>query len=179
MLRLLGTKIVFCMRFNLKMIKIDIVSVGKLKEKFLQEASNEYIKRLQSFCKINIIEVAEYKCCNNPSQSQIEKAIVEEGKYILKKIDPKSFKISLCIEGQLESSKELSDKFLKLTAINGKSHFTFIIGGSYGLSEQIKQHSDFKLSMSPLTFPHQLSRIILLEQIYRVFTIQAGKIYHK
>ncbi len=179
MLHLLETTIAFCMRFNLKMIKIDIISVGKLKEKFLQEASNEYIKRLQPFCKINIIEVAEYKCCNNPNQSQIEKAVAEEGKYILKKLDSKSFKISLCIEGHLESSKELSDKFLKLTTIDGKNHFTFIIGGSYGLSEQVKQRSDFKLSMSPLTFPHQLSRIILLEQIYRIFTIQAGKAYHK
>lgn len=179
MLHLLEITIIFCMRFNLKMIKIDIISVGKLKEKFLQEASNEYIKRLQPFCKINIIEVTEYKCCNNPNQSQIQKVIVEEGKYISKKIDPKSFKISLCIEGHLESSKKLSDKFLKLTTIHGKNHFTFIIGGSHGLSEQVKQFSDFKLSMSPLTFPHQLSRIMLLEQIYRIFTIQSGKTYHK
>lgn len=161
------------------MIKIDIISVGKLKEKFLKEASNEYIKRLQSFCKINIIEIPEYKHFNNPNPSQIQRVINEEGKYIIKKIDPKSLNISLCIEGHLESSEKLSNKFSKLINIDGKNHFTFIIGGSYGLSEQIKQFSDFKLSMSLLTFPHQLSRIILLEQIYRIFTIQSGKTYHK
>lgn len=161
------------------MIKIDIISVGKLKEKFFKEASDEYIKRLQSFCKINIIEIPEYKCFNDPNQSQIQKVINEEGKHIIKKIDPKSFKISLCIEGHLESSEKLANKFSKLITIDGKNHFTFIIGGSYGLSEQVKQFSNFKLSMSPLTFPHQLFRIILLEQIYRIFTIQAGKTYHK
>lgn len=161
------------------MIKIDIISVGKLKEKFFTEASKEYLKRLQPFCKTNIIEVPEYKCCNSPSQSQIQKTIDKEGKSILKKIDTRSFKISLCIEGYLKSSEELAKNFSELISIKGKNYFTFIIGGSYGLSEQIKQYSDFKLSMSPLTFPHQLSRVILLEQIYRIFTIQSGKTYHK
>lgn len=178
MLRLLEITILY-MRFNKTMIKIDIISVGKLKEKFLKEASNEYIKRLHPFCKINIIEIPEYKCFNDPNQSQIQKTISEEGKYIIKKIDPKSFKVSLCVEGCLESSEKLSNQFSKLITIDGKNHFTFMIGGSYGLSEQVKQFSDFKLSMSPLTFPHQLCRIILLEQIYRIFMIQAGKTYHK
>lgn len=167
------------MRFNLIMIKIDIISVGKLKEKFFAEASKEYLKRLQSFCEINIIEVTEYKCCNYPNQSQIQKTIDEEGKSILKKIYPKSFKIALCIEGHLKSSEQLAKNFSELISTGGKNYFTFIIGGSYGLSEQIKQYSDFKLSMSQLTFPHQLSRVILLEQIYRIFTIQMGKTYHK
>ena len=161
------------------MIKIDIISVGKLKEKFLKEASNEYIKRLQPFCKINIIEVPEYKHFLNPNPSQIQKVINEEGEYIIKKTTPKSFKVAMCIEGHLASSEKLADGFSKLITINGKNHFTFIIGGSYGLSKQVKQFSNFKLSMSPLTFPHQLSRIILLEQIYRIFTIQSGKTYHK
>ena len=161
------------------MIKIDIISVGKLKEKFFTEASNEYLKRLQPFCKINVIEVPESKCGNCPNQSQIKKIKDEEGKYILKKIDSKSFKVSLCIEGYLKSSEKLANKFSKLVATDGKSHFTFIIGGSYGLSEEVKKCSNIKLSMSRLTFPHQLSRIILLEQIYRIFTIHSGKTYHK
>lgn len=167
------------MRYKLIMIKVDIISVGKLKEKFFVEASKEYLKRLHSFCKINIIEVPEYKCCNFPNQSQIQKIINEEGKYILKKIDTKSFKIALCIEGHLKSSEKLAKNFSELITTNGKNYFTFIIGGSYGLSDRVKKFSDFKLSMSPLTFPHQLSRVILLEQLYRIFTIQTGKTYHK
>lgn len=159
------------------MVKIEILCIGKLKEKYLNQACDEYIKRLTPFCRIKITQIPEYKC-DSQNQSQIKKVIQEEGNRILKKLNKTSFKIALCIEGQLMSSEELAKKSQKLFA-NGTSNITLIIGGSHGLSQKVKQASNFKLSMSPLTFPHQLARVILLEQIYRAFTIQSKKTYHK
>ena len=159
------------------MVKIEILCIGKLKEKYLKQACDEYIKRLTPFCKLKITQIPEYKC-DSPNQSQIKKIIQEEGNRILKKLNKTSLKIALCIEGQLMSSEELAEKSQKLLA-SGISNITLIIGGSHGLSQKVKQASDFKLSMSPLTFPHQLARVILLEQIYRAFTIQSKKAYHK
>lgn len=159
------------------MVKIEILCVGKLKEKYLNQACDEYIKRLKPFCKLKITQIQEYSC-NSSNQSQIKKVIEEEGNRILKKLNNTSFKIALCIEGQLMSSEELAKKSQKLLT-SGTSNITLIIGGSHGLSQKVKQASNFKLSMSPLTFPHQLARVILLEQIYRAFTIQSKKTYHK
>ena len=159
------------------MVKIEMLCVGKLKEKYLNEACEEYIKRLKPFCKFKMVEIPEYKC-SNPNESQIKKIVEEEGNRILKRLNNSSFKISLCIEGRMMSSQELSSKSSKLLT-GGVSNISLIIGGSYGLSQKVKQVSNFKLSISPLTFPHQLARVILLEQIYRIFTIQNKITYHK
>ena len=159
------------------MVKIEILCIGKLKEKYLNQACDEYIKRLTPFCRLKITQIEEYKR-DSSNPSQIKKIIQEEGNRILKKLNKTSFKIALCIEGQLMSSEELAKKSQKLLA-NGTSNITLIIGGSHGLSQKVKQASNFKLSMSSLTFPHQLARVILLEQIYRAFTIQSKKTYHK
>ena len=159
------------------MVKIEILCIGKLKEKYLNQACDEYIKRLTPFCKLKITQIQEYRC-DSLNQSQIKKIIEEEGNRILKKLNKTSFKIALCIEGLVMSSEELAQKSQKLL-MGGTSNITLIIGGSHGLSQKVKQASNFKLSMSPLTFPHQLARVILLEQIYRAFTIQSKKTYHK
>ncbi len=159
------------------MVKIEILCIGKLKEKHLNQACDEYIKRLTPFCRIKITQIPEYRC-DGANPSQIKKIIQEEGNRILKKLNKTSFKIALCIEGELMSSEELAKKSQKLLT-GGISNITLIIGGSHGLSQKVKQASNFKLSMSPLTFPHQLARVILLEQIYRAFTIQSRKTYHK
>ena len=159
------------------MVRIEIICVGKLKEKYLSQACDEYIKRLKPFCKLKITQIPEYRC-DSTSQSQIKKVIEEEGHLIMKKFKNKSFKAALCIEGRLMSSEELAEKSSKILA-DGVSDITFVIGGSWGLSTKVKQASDLRLSMSPMTFPHQLARILLLEQIYRIFTIQNKKTYHK
>ena len=160
------------------MVSIDIVCVGKLKEKYLKDACTEYQKRLSGYCKFTIYELDEYKLPQNPSPLQIKTAVLNEGKKISGKIKKDSLKISLCIEGDMLSSEKLAD-YIKTSCINGCSHITFIIGGSWGLSEEVKKESDLKLSMSRMTFPHQLARIILCEQIYRCFNmIDSGK-YHK
>ena len=160
------------------MININLICVGKLKEKYLMSACSEYLKRLQPYCKVNVIEVSEHKLPNNPSASQISDAINKEGKKIIIKIPNSSFVVSLCIEGEQLSSEEISH-YIQQTVINGKSEFTFIIGGSWGLSSEVKDRSDMKLSMSKMTFPHQLARVILLEQIYRSFQISISTKYHK
>lgn len=161
------------------MLTVNVICIGKLKEKYLQMACSEYQKRLGIFCKLNIIELPEYKLPSDPSQSQIDKGILEEGKEILQKIRPgSSYQIPLCIEGKLFSSEQLAHKLMELS-VTGKSEVNFIIGGSYGLSKEVKQKADCKLSMSPMTFPHQLARVMLLEQIYRAFQINQNGKYHK
>lgn len=161
------------------MLTINIIALGKLKEQYLKDAICEYSKRLSPYCKFNIIEIAEKKLSNNPSQKEIENALAEEGKVILKYADVKSaYNISMCIEGKQLSSKELAENFNAI-AISGKSIINFIIGSSFGLSEDVKINSDFKLSMSKMTFPHQLARVMLSEQIYRAFQILNNSKYHK
>lgn len=160
------------------MTRINIICVGGLKEKYLKDACSEYIKRLGPFCKLSIMEVDEYKISDGMSKSCVDKALMMEGKEIISKINSDSFVVSLCIEGKMLSSKSLADKLEKLF-IYENSNVTFVIGGSYGLSEEVKDISDFKLSLSSMTFPHQLTRVILLEQIYRVFQILSSGKYHK
>lgn len=160
------------------MITVNIICVGKLKEKFWRDACDEYSKRLSAFCKFNIIETDEYKLPDNPSQAQIDFTLVTEGKRILDKV-PKGSKIfALCIEAKEKSSQELAKEFENLT-VNGISNISFVIGGSWGLSDEVKKSSDYKLSMSRMTFPHQLARVMLCEQIYRAFQINSGGKYHK
>ena len=160
------------------MLNIKIICIGKIKEKFLKEAIEEYQKRLKPYCKFSILELNEYKTSQNPSTSEIHHTLEEEGKSILSKTSSNAFTCALCIEGKQFSSIELS-KFIESTAIKGYSEIDFIIGGSFGLSNEVKKQSNFLFSMSKLTFPHQLARVILAEQIYRSFQISSGGKYHK
>lgn len=161
------------------MIKINLICIGKIKEKYFTDAIGEYSKRLGSFCKFRIIELNEEKIrSNTPNNAQIEEVISAEGKRILQKLASSDYVIAMCIEGKLMSSEELSG-VIDRTAISGKSTLDFLIGGSYGLSEEVKRRADLKLSMSRMTFPHQMARMILSEQIYRAFEISANGKYHK
>lgn len=161
------------------MIKINIICIGKIKEKYFTDAIGEYSKRLSSFCKFSIIELNEEKIrSNTPNQAQIAEVLNAEGKRILQKLDSSDYVIAMCIEGRLMSSEELSN-VIDGAAISGKSTVDFIIGGSYGLSEDVKNRADLRLSMSRMTFPHQMARMILSEQIYRAFEISSNGKYHK
>lgn len=160
------------------MLKIHIIAVGKLKEQYLRDASNEYLKRLSSFCKMTVTELDPERLPDNPNPSQIEACLNTEATKIISAIPNGAYVIPMCIEGKQIDSIELSNK-LQDVALSGDSTVCFIIGGSYGLSDKVKALANFKLSMSKMTFPHQLARIMLLEQIYRAFKISQGGTYHK
>lgn len=160
----------------LKMLTVNLIVIGKLKEGYLRDACAEYCKRLQAFCKINVLELPEYRLSDKPSESQILTGLEQEGKSILQKA--KGILVPLCIEGKQMSSEEFAE-FFDRQAISGVSEISFVIGGSFGLSDEVKAAGVRKMSMSKMTFPHQLARVMLLEQIYRAFTIQAGIRYHK
>ncbi len=159
------------------MIKITLITLGKLKEKYLREASLEYEKRLSRYCDLDIVELEPVRISDKPSQSEIDAVLQKEAEMIIKKIPAGTQVYSLCVEGKPLSSEEFAKKNGDL--VNSGKGITFIIGSSYGLSEQVKKISDFKLSLSEMTFPHQLFRIMLLEQIYRSFKINEGSTYHK
>ncbi len=159
-------------------MNISILTVGKLKEKYWKEAVLEYSKRLSAFCNLKIIEIKEEKAPNNPKEAEIQKVKQLEGEEILKKIKPEDFVITLEIQGFQLSSEELASKFKEL-ANSGDSQIKMVIGGSFGLSEEVSRRSNYKLSFSKMTFPHQMMRVILLEQIYRAFKINSGQKYHK
>lgn len=159
------------------MRKINVLCVGKLKESYLKEACAEYSKRLGGFCQFALTEIEEERLPEQPSPAQIESALAAEGRRLLDKVK-NTYKISLCIEGKSVPSQEFS-KLLDDLAVNGQGELTFIIGSSFGLSKEVKEASRFQLSMSPMTFPHQLARVMLLEQIYRALQISAGGKYHK
>lgn len=159
-------------------MKITVISVGKIKEKFYKQAIDEFKKRLSSYCTLNLIEVADEKAPENMSDKEIEQIKDKEGAKILSKLDENSYIVVLHIQGKQLSSEDLSKKINDL-ALSGQSHITFIIGGSLGLSQNVLNKSKFKLSFSKLTFPHQLFKVILLEQVYRSFRIIRGEPYHK
>lgn len=159
------------------MIKINIIAVSGLKEKYLRDAAAEYQKRLSGFCNLTVTEIEPVKLSEKPSAAEIASALSKEAESIIKKISKSGTVITLCIEGKQYSSEEFADLLEKETDIG--NNITFIIGSSYGLSDKIKQLSSLKLSFSKMTFPHQLFRILLLEQIYRAFRINAGASYHK
>lgn len=159
-------------------MKIRIVSVGRIKEKFMQEGIKEYSKRLSRYCNLEIIEVDDEKAPENLSHKEMEQIKNKEGERILPRIPSNSYIISLEIQGKHLSSEEFSEKIESLM-IEGINDITFIIGGSLGLSKEVSQRSNFKLSFSKMTFPHQLMRVILLEQIYRGFRIMKCEPYHK
>ncbi len=159
-------------------MNINIICVGKLKEKYLRDASAEYEKRLSRYCRVQIRELKEARLAENASPAEEEAVKTEEGKSILKALSSSSFVIVLDIGGKELSSDQLAEKIGSL-ATTGESTVDFIIGGSLGLSEEVKKRADFRLSFSPMTFPHQLMRVILLEQIYRSFKILRKEPYHK
>ena len=160
------------------MTSITLLCVGKLKEAYWRDAVAEYQKRLAAFCKFDIVELDECRLPDNPSLAQIEKALETEGKAILSKIPPRAAVMPLCIEGKPLSSEALSEK-LQQWSVSGTSKIVCIIGSSFGLSPAVKAAATFKLSLSPMTFPHQLARVMLCEQVYRAMQIAAGGKYHK
>lgn len=159
-------------------MNIDIICVGSIKEKYYIDAIKEYSKRLSPYTDLNIIEVDEYKLPNNPSLSQINYGLEKEREIIESKIKDRSYLIALVIEGKQLNSEDLSKKIEDIT-IEGYSNITFLIGSSYGMSQELKNKSNYKLSFSKMTFPHQLMRVILIEQIYRAFKIIRNEPYHK
>ena len=159
-------------------MNVTVIAIGKLKEKYWVDAIKEYSKRLGGYCNFNIIELKESPPRANPSAADELAVKVAEGNDILSKIKPSDYVITLEIKGKGLSSEQLADKIENL-AINGKSSIVFIIGGSLGLSADVSKRADFKLSFSAMTFPHQMMRVILLEQIYRSFKIIRNEAYHK
>ena len=159
-------------------MKISVLAVGKIKEKYFTAAIAEYSKRLGRYCKLEIIEVQDEKIPDKAPEAINTQIREKEGERLLSNIREDSYVIALAIQGKELSSEQLADKISGL-ALNGKSHIVFVIGGSLGLSDAVLKRADYQLSFSPMTFPHQLMRVILLEQIYRAFKINAGEPYHK
>lgn len=157
---------------------VTVLCVGKLKEPFWRDACAEYEKRLQAFCRLSVIEVEEERLPDNPSKAQIDRALEAEGRRILAKVPAGAAMAALCIEGGTMTSPDLAAR-LDDWALRGQSDLVFIIGSSFGLSPAVKNAAFMRLSMSPMTFPHQLARVMLLEQLYRAFQISAGGKYHK
>lgn len=159
-------------------MNIKLITVGKLKEKYLTEGIAEYTKRLSRFCKVQVVELIDEKTPENASEAQNNQIMAREGERIQAKIGSRDYVIVLAIEGKQFPSEEFSQK-LEAIAVNGYSDITFIIGGSLGLSKASKQRANLKMSFGLLTLPHQLMRLVLIEQIYRAFMIQQGSPYHK
>lgn len=159
-------------------MKITILCVGKVKEKFYRDAIDEFSKRLSRYCKLEVIEVNDEKTDEQASENEIRLVKEKEGERLLKNIKEGAYVITLCIDGKQLDSEELSEKIEKL-GIQGNSHIYFVIGGSLGLADAVINRADYKLSFSKMTFPHQLMRVILLEQIYRSYRIMNNEPYHK
>ena len=160
------------------MLSVYLICVGKLKEQFYKDACAEYMKRLSSYCKLTLVELPEAKLSKDPTLGEITNALEKEGDAIRAKIPPSARVAALCVEGRMRSSEELSQMF-PVPGHSPDKHMVFIIGGSYGLHPSIKAEASVQLSMSPMTFPHHLARVMLLEQIYRAFKINEGSSYHK
>lgn len=159
-------------------MRISLVTVGKIKEKYLKDAIAEYSKRLGKYCKLEIIEVADEKTPENASVTVEDMIRQKEGERILKYLKEDAYVVALAMDGQMLSSEKLAEK-INLLGIQGTSHIAFIIGGSIGLSQEVLSRAHYQLSFSKMTFPHQLMRVILLEQVYRSYRIITGEPYHK
>lgn len=157
---------------------IDILCVGKIKERFYEDAVKEYLKRLSRYAKVSVIEVKDEKTCEGNTEHEDKIILKREGERLLKYLDDDAYIISLCIEGKETSSPGLAD-IISAAENQGKSHIQFVIGGSLGIDEEIKKKSSLRLSFSQMTFPHQLMRVILLEQVYRAYRIKNNEPYHK
>lgn len=160
------------------MQKVTVLCVGKLKEKFYADAAAEYGKRLSRYCRLEITELPEDRLPEDPSAALIDAALAKEAAAIRGKLPPSATLIALCVEGPMGSSQDLA-RSMAAWANQGVSHLVFLIGGSFGLHPSIKAEAQVRLSMSPMTFPHHLARVMLLEQIYRAYQINAGTKYHK
>ncbi len=159
------------------MINLKLISIGTLKESYLREAFSEYSKRLSGMCRFESVELKEYKLSDSPSQTEIDAALEEEGKRVLALMPARAYKIALCVEGKQFSSEELAKRIDD--AAQTHSEICLVIGSSYGLSPNVKKACDLRLSVSALTFPHQLMRVICAEAFYRAFSINKGTKYHK
>ena len=159
------------------MLSVNIICVGKLKESYLREATVEYAKRLKALCKLSVIELPEERVGDDPSDAEISRTVNAESERIMAKLGKGDYVIALCVEGKNISSEELSARLEDISMRS--STVDLIIGGSWGLSDVVKQRADFRLSMGKMTFPHQLFRVMLLEQLYRAFQISRGTKYHK
>lgn len=160
------------------MLGIKLICVGKMREKHYIDAFREYEKRLTPFCRFETEELTEFRLPENPSQKEIDAALDKEAEQILKKIPSGAWVCAMCIEGGTLSSEGFAAELQRLT-VSGRSRAVFLIGGSFGLHERVKQRADLRLSMSKMTFPHHMARVMLAEQIYRAFSIHAGSKYHK
>ena len=159
------------------MIQVTVITVGNLKEGYWRDAVAEYEKRLCAFCKPTLIQLKEAKLPENPSEGEIRAALADEGERILAAMPPRSYRIALCVEGKQFSSEELAAKLEGVLAENG--NLCLVIGSSHGLSDEVKAACQLRLSVSKLTFPHQMMRVLLLEVLYRAFSIIKGTKYHK
>ena len=159
------------------MLNVHFVTVGSLKEGYLREAAGEYMKRLSGFCRPEIIELKETRLPENPSDKEVQAALHDEGDRILALLPSRAYKIAMCVEGKQLSSEDLALQIEEVMQLSGDLYL--IIGSSHGLDERVKRACDFRLSVSKLTFPHQLMRVILLEAVYRALNIQRGTRYHK
>lgn len=159
------------------MMHVEVIAVGKLKESFLTDGCKEYLKRLSAYAKVTVTEIKEERCPDNPSAAEIERVLTREGERILAKIAPQAFVVPLCIEGQQMDSVAFSKTVASAAQSGGK--LTFVIGGSFGLSPAVKARGNLALSFGKITLPHQLARLVLLEQVYRAFQILNGGKYHK
>lgn len=159
------------------MATIRFITVGTLKEDYLRDAVREYEKRLSGYCKVEQINLKEAKLPNDPSDSDVKKALAEESRAILSAMPERSYKIAMCVEGKQFSSEELAEKIERAFSLSNE--LCFVIGSSHGLDDSVKNAADLKLSVSKMTFPHQLMRVILLEGVYRCMNIIKGTKYHK
>ena len=159
------------------MIQVTVITVGGLKEAYWRDAVAEYEKRLSAFCKPNIVQLKEAKLPEDPSEGEIRTALADEGKRILSAMPPRSYRVALCVEGKQFSSEALAKKME--SALNETGHLCLVIGSSHGLCEEVKAACQMRLSVSELTFPHQMMRVLLLEVLYRSFSILKGTRYHK
>ena len=159
-------------------MKITVIAVGKIKEKFYTDVIAEYSKRLSRYCRLEVIQVADEKTPDGASEAQERQIKEKEGSRILAQIKDGAYVIALAVQGTMLSSEQLASKLNKL-GVDGQSQIVLIIGGSLGLSDEVLKRADYHLSFSPMTFPHQLMRVILLEQIYRSYRIISGEPYHK
>lgn len=160
------------------MISVTVIALGKLKERSMRELCAEYEKRLSAFCRLQIVELVPERLSERPSANEIARALDTEAAHIAAKIPTNAYVFAMCIEGKQMPSEAFSQKLSSL-AVNGTSNVVFLLGSSFGLQEALKKRADFRFSMSEMTFPHQLARVMLLEQIYRAFQIESGGKYHK
>lgn len=159
------------------MLSVKIITVGTLKESYLRDAVAEYSKRLSAFCKLTVVQLKEARLSDSPSEREIDNALDEEARAILAEVSPRAYKIAMCVEGKQLSSEKLAQRIESISS--ERSEICFVIGSSHGLSDKVKSACDMRLSVSELTFPHQLLRVMLLEAVYRAFNIIAGTKYHK